>query len=121
MARNEIKLVTPFVEEKVNSALTLAFATCPLLRWMYPEPERYLQQFPGFVKYYCGTPYVTGSGAFVENGTKGALLWQTAHEHVDFNELVAFVGSLRPIHARTLWFGCSRSSTNIIRPSPIGI
>lgn len=100
MQQNKIQFISESVEQKVNSALTLAFSTCPLLRWIYPEPDQYILQFPNFVKYYCGEAYLCGSGAFVENGTKGALLWQREDEHVDFNELKSFLTGSATEHRR---------------------
>jgi ribosomal protein S18 acetylase RimI-like enzyme len=86
-----IENVSPSVEDRCNAALTVGFATCPLLRFIYPEPERYLEHFAGFVKAYCGEPYQHGSGAYIPDGVKGTVLWQTPDEHGDHGELVDFL------------------------------
>jgi len=83
--------VSVSVEDRCNSALKLGFATCPLLRFIYPEPERYLEHFEGFVRAYCGEPYKHGSGAYIPDGVKGTILWQTPDEHGDHHELVDFL------------------------------
>lgn len=89
-AANPIRNVSTSVEDQCNDALTIGFATCPLLRFIYPEPKRYLEHFKGFVKAYCGEPYKHGSGAYAD-GVKGTILWQTPDEHGDHHELVDFL------------------------------
>lgn len=68
-----IKIVGPADRPKVIAVLTTAFTTCLLLRWLYPEPERYFRHFAGFLEYYAGDPYIDGSGAYLEDGQKGAI------------------------------------------------
>lgn len=86
-----IKNVAKSVEAQCNAALKVGFASCPLLRFIYPEPERYLEHFEGFVREYCGEPYKHGSGAYFPDGVKGTILWQTPDEHGDHGQLVDFL------------------------------
>ncbi|MGY3611259.1 MULTISPECIES: hypothetical protein [unclassified Bradyrhizobium] len=86
-----IKIVSPENRSRVNAILTTAFTMCPLLRWLYPEPERYLRHFGGFIEYYCGDPYTNRSGVYFDNGDKGALLWQTDKMHRDDARMMNFL------------------------------
>ncbi|WP_274425339.1 GNAT family N-acetyltransferase [Chelativorans sp. YIM 93263] len=101
MDSESIKIVSAADEAAVNGILTVAFATCPLLRWMYPEPEQYLRHFPGFIKNYCGDAYRLQSGAYYDNGLKGALLWLTSDApRNDEDELVPFLRDSTTGHRR---------------------
>ncbi|KAB0644784.1 GNAT family N-acetyltransferase [Burkholderia latens] len=90
IAVESIKRVTVADEKAVNGILKLAFSACPLLRWLYPEPERYLESIDGFIEYYCGEVYARGTGVY-EAGLKGAMLWSTASVHRDEDELMSFL------------------------------
>lgn len=67
------------MRERVNAIYTTAFASCTMLRWLYPEPERYLVGIKGFLHYYAGEPeiYEKQTGIVIRDGDKGALIWQT--------------------------------------------
>ncbi|MCA1397892.1 GNAT family N-acetyltransferase [Bradyrhizobium sp. BRP56] len=96
-----IKIVTPEDRSKVIAILTIAFTTCPLLRWLYPEPERYLRHFSGFLDYYAGDPYTDRSGAYFESGDRGALLWLTDKAHRDDARMMRFLVGSVPESRRT--------------------
>ncbi|MCS3765505.1 MULTISPECIES: GNAT family N-acetyltransferase [Bradyrhizobium] len=86
-----IKLVSSEDRARVSAVLTTAFTSCPLLRWLYPEPDRYLRNFGKFLEYYSGDPYTDRSGAWFNNGDKGALLWLTDEVHRDDARLIKFL------------------------------
>ncbi|TWB92984.1 acetyltransferase (GNAT) family protein [Bradyrhizobium macuxiense] len=86
-----IKIVTPEDRLRVSAILTTAFTMCPLSRWLYPEPVRYLRHFGGFIDHYAGDPYTDGSGAYLDNGDKGALLWLSDKVHRDDARFMEFV------------------------------
>ncbi|MBO4228350.1 hypothetical protein [Bradyrhizobium neotropicale] len=86
-----IRIVSPANRSRVNAILTTAFTMCPFLRWLYPEPERYLRHFGGSIEYYCGDAYINRSGAYFDNGDKGALLWQTDKMHRDDARMMNFL------------------------------
>ncbi|UPJ79762.1 GNAT family N-acetyltransferase [Bradyrhizobium sp. 183] len=96
-----IKTVGPDDRSRVNAILATAFTTCPLLRWLYPAPWQYLQHFSGFIEYYCGDPYRDQSGAYISDGDKAALLWQTESEHRGNTRLMSFLHESVPAHRRS--------------------
>ncbi|WP_338696267.1 hypothetical protein V5279_07860 [Bradyrhizobium sp. 26S5] len=116
-----IKIVGPADRPKVIAVLTTAFTTCLLLRWLYPEPERYLRHFAGFLEYYAGDPYFDGSGAYLEDGQKGALLWLTDKAHRNDKRMMEYLlGSVQRTDERKPK-GYSRSSASITPRSHTGI
>lgn len=96
-----IKIVGPADRPKVIAVLATAFTTCLLLRWLYPEPERYLRHFAGFLEYYAGDPYFDGSGAYLEDGQKGALLWLTDKAHRNDKRMMEYLLGSVPEDRRT--------------------
>jgi len=56
------------------SVVTLAFATDPVARWMYPDPDQYLQYFPRFIKAFAGRSFEKGT-AYLAPDFAGAALW----------------------------------------------
>lgn len=96
-----IKIVAPEDRSRVIAVLTTAFTMCPLLRWLYPEPERYLRHFVGFLEYYAGDPYTDRSGACFEDGIKGALLWLTDKVHRDDARMMKYLLGSVPEYRRT--------------------
>ncbi|WP_407169087.1 GNAT family N-acetyltransferase [Bradyrhizobium sp. ORS 111] len=96
-----IKIVAPEDRSRVIAVLTTAFTMCPLLRWLYPEPERYLRHFVGFLEYYAGDPYTDRSGACFEDGVKGALLWLTDKVHRDDARMMKYLLGSVPEYRRT--------------------
>jgi ribosomal protein S18 acetylase RimI-like enzyme len=61
-------------EQHVIAPLTLAFATDPAVRWMYPDPHQYRTFFPSFARAFGGISVALGSAHYVE-GFRGAALW----------------------------------------------
>ncbi|WP_109142800.1 GNAT family N-acetyltransferase [Bradyrhizobium sp. DASA03068] len=94
-----IKTIDLQDHSRVLAILTTAFTMCPLLRWLYPEPREYLQHFNGFIKHYCGSPY--SSGAYLNDGDKGAILWDTAGEKRDNTSMMEFLLKSVPAHRRS--------------------
>jgi ribosomal protein S18 acetylase RimI-like enzyme len=60
--------------DRVYAVLTLAFATDPPNRWMYPEPGQYLRQFPKFARALGGAALHLRT-AFVIQDYSAAALW----------------------------------------------
>ena len=48
-------------QAKVIDILVAAFASDPVERWMYPEPERYFTHFPEFLAAFGGKAFETGT------------------------------------------------------------
>jgi GNAT superfamily N-acetyltransferase len=60
--------------QQVLDTLTLAFAADPAVRWMYPDPQQYLQYFPAFAHAFGGRAIARGT-ALVSTGYAGVALW----------------------------------------------
>lgn len=71
-----------FHRGRILSVLTLAFAMDPAVRWVYPEPRQYLDEFEEFVDGFAGGAFSHGSAYFVE-GFGGAALWLPPGIHPD--------------------------------------
>lgn len=99
--RETIKIVAPEDRSRVVAILTMAFAMCPLLRWLYPEPDRFLRHFAGFLDCYAGDPYADRSGACFASSDKGALLWLTDKAHRDDAAMMKFLLSSVPEYRRS--------------------
>ncbi|WP_342723956.1 GNAT family N-acetyltransferase [Bradyrhizobium sp. B097] len=99
--RESIKVVAPEDRPRVIAILTIAFAVCPLLRWLYPEPDRFLRHFAGFLDFYAGDPYADQSGAYFDGGDKGALLWLTDKAPRDDAAMMKFLLGSVPDYRRT--------------------
>ncbi|WP_407185189.1 GNAT family N-acetyltransferase [Bradyrhizobium centrosematis] len=102
---HEVSLKTIGLEDhsRVLAIMTTAFAMCPLLRWIYPEPRAYLQHFDKFIEHYCGNSFSLRSGAYIIDGDKGTILWDTAGEKRDSAGMMEFL--LKSVPA------CRRSET----------
>lgn len=55
-------------------ALTLAFCADPFFRYCYPDPQHYLEHFPGFVEAVGGKAFDFGR-AFHDGDLLGTSLW----------------------------------------------
>lgn len=60
--------------EAATSVVTLAFSTDPVARWMYPDPDQYLQHFPQFIRAFAGKSFEKGT-AYLAPDFAGAALW----------------------------------------------
>jgi GNAT superfamily N-acetyltransferase len=60
--------------DRVFGVLTLAFATDPPNRWMYPEPSEYLRNFPVFARALGGAALASRT-AFVSEDYSATALW----------------------------------------------
>jgi ribosomal protein S18 acetylase RimI-like enzyme len=69
-----VAAVPPKHAQRVFDTLTLAFATDPPNRWLYPEPALYLQYFPRFARALGGVAIVRGT-ALACDGYRAAALW----------------------------------------------
>jgi ribosomal protein S18 acetylase RimI-like enzyme len=63
-------------------ALTLAFVRDPVMRWLYPEPEAYLEHFPGFAQIFGGAAFDSDT-AWLSDDLGGAALWLPSGVHAD--------------------------------------
>lgn len=76
-SRNKLADVTiaePQDAESIFGILTLAFATDPPNRWMYPDPAQYLRHFPEFARALGGAAMPQRT-AFINRERSGTALW----------------------------------------------
>lgn len=73
----------------VIAALTSAFFEDPLLRWMYPDDERYFHYFERFVYAYGGDPFQDGCGMTYEDGQGAVVLWHPSGDQCTYEDLHA--------------------------------
>ena len=62
------------------SALVLAFSRDPVMRWLYPQPEAYLEHFPSFARAFGGPAFESGT-AWLSDDLGGAALWFPSGVH----------------------------------------
>lgn len=73
MSKPEIIKAILSERDRCIAAQVLAFATDPLLRWMLPDPERYLAFFPRVARHYGGAAFDHGSAYRTADFTASAL------------------------------------------------
>jgi hypothetical protein len=81
-------------KERIISTLTVAFCADPIVRWMYPDPDRYLAHFSEFVDAYGGDVFSHNSAFYAadDKGThKGVLLCSPPGVHADEDVLSEFL------------------------------
>jgi ribosomal protein S18 acetylase RimI-like enzyme len=60
--------------QRAIATLTLAFGTDPLIRWFYPDSDRYLRHFPEMIEYFGGRAFEHDTAYRTDDFT-GAALW----------------------------------------------
>ncbi|MFD2093706.1 GNAT family N-acetyltransferase [Blastococcus deserti] len=60
--------------ERAVAALVTAFSTDPVIRWLYPDPDRYLSFFPRLVGLLGGDAFAAGTAEVSPDHT-GVALW----------------------------------------------
>lgn len=76
--------------EAATSVITLAFATDPIARWTYPDPDQYLNYFPRFIKAFAGRSFEEGT-AYLAPDLSGAALWLKPGVEPDEDELLGLI------------------------------
>jgi ribosomal protein S18 acetylase RimI-like enzyme len=72
------------------SAMTLAFARDPLMRWLYPDADDYLLHFPNFSSRFAGAAFDNDT-AWVAGDVKGAALWLPPGVHADGESIAEYM------------------------------
>lgn len=72
------------------AALTMAFGSDPVCRWVWSDPELYLASFPTFVQAFGGAAFAAES-AFSIAECRGAALWLAPDQSPDEQALVALI------------------------------
>lgn len=74
MMAEAVELVDARDRQRAVASLTLAFATDPVVRWAWPDQERYLSYWPRFVDAFGGNAFDHGTAHGLE-GAAGVALW----------------------------------------------
>jgi ribosomal protein S18 acetylase RimI-like enzyme len=74
MCNSSIRTATAADAERCLPVLTLAFCSDPPCRWVWPDPQQYLEAFPRFARAFGGAAIVHGT-AYYYDGFSGATLW----------------------------------------------
>lgn len=64
------------------SVQVMAFASDPIMRWLYPEPHAYLLHYPAFVEAFAGGAF-EHSTAYIAGDFGGAAMWLPPGVHVE--------------------------------------
>lgn len=77
-----IKISTEVESSRAISSLVLGFSTDPIFRWLYPEAQNYLTNFPTIVQLFGGGAFVHETAYHIQNYA-GAALWLPPDIHPD--------------------------------------
>jgi len=75
-------------KRQIVDVITLAFATDPAARWMYPNSQQYLEYFPNFIRLFGGKAFETETAYYI-NSFSAASLWLPPGVSSDEDALVA--------------------------------
>jgi len=70
----KIELINAADEARAIAALVMAFAADPAVRWLYPDAQQYLANFPAFARAFAGKAFECGTVDELE-GYSAAALW----------------------------------------------
>ena len=59
-SEGDVKAVAPPDRKKAVATVALAFASDPMMRWSFPDPERYIAVVPGFIDAFGGHAVLHG-------------------------------------------------------------
>lgn len=99
-----VKTATPSDELPVIRTIQLAFSADPAARWLYPDPQQYLANFPSFIKAFGGKAFQRGSAYYID-GYSGAALWLPPDAHPDEHSLVTLLQQTVPEQGQGDVFG----------------
>ncbi|WP_205513546.1 GNAT family N-acetyltransferase [Longitalea arenae] len=95
MTTTSIKSANKSDQEQAIAVITLAFATDPLSRFIYPDPHRYLSYFPEVVGLFAGNAFKQGTAYYV-NAFSGVALWLPPNVHPREEEMEALLKQTVP-------------------------
>ena len=90
MSVESIKSATAKDEAALSGVMTLAFSSDPVMRWLYPDPQKYVAHFPALAM-AVGVKAVANGSAHYAQGFAGATLWLPPGVSPDEEPLVALV------------------------------
>ena len=81
-----INVSTAAENSRVIDSIMLGFSTDPILRWLFPEPHKYLANCPKIVQLFGGGAF-EHSSAYHHQNYAGAALWLPPDVHPDEEKL----------------------------------
>lgn len=90
MTEHLVGIATLEDSDNVMTTLELAFATDPVMRWLWPSPWAFRAAFPRFVKAMAGDAFGQGTAQLVDDG-RGVALWLPPGFGADENALVQVI------------------------------
>ncbi len=85
-----IRRVEGSAEARAVDVIVLAFSADPIARWIYPNPDQYLNRFPAFVRGFGGRAFEHGT-AYATAEMEGAALWLPPGVHSDDQALESLI------------------------------
>ena len=84
---------TDVESSRAIDSIVLGFGADPICRWLYPEPQKYLTNFPTLIRSFGGGAFEHSSAYHIQNYA-GAALWLPPDVHPDEEGLIElFQGS----------------------------
>ncbi len=74
MSQPTVRTAAEVDRERALRTLTLAFAADPLMRWMMPSAQAYLEAFGNLANFFGG-PSIAQNTCFVTDGIEGSAMW----------------------------------------------
>jgi ribosomal protein S18 acetylase RimI-like enzyme len=71
-----VTAVTPTDSDRAIATIAFAFATDPMMRWSFPDPARYLEVVPDFLRAFVGDCFREGTADQVGDFAAAALWMQ---------------------------------------------
>jgi ribosomal protein S18 acetylase RimI-like enzyme len=90
MRKPSITAISASEEEFAIGAVVLAFSADPAARWLYPDSQQYLTNFPSFVKAFAGAAFEHASAYCIDHYS-GVALWLPPGIHPDEKALVGLL------------------------------
>ena len=104
MPTPNIRTASSSDETSVLDVMTLAFSTDPIMRWLFPQPHKYLEGFPRLTRAYGGKSFAHQS-AFVAEQYAGAAMWLPPTVHFDEQAMGEMAVELIPQNIQADAFG----------------
>ncbi len=85
-----VEIIQPADRGRAISTLTLAFASDPVVRWVYQDPHVYATLFPRIIEAFAGQAFQHGT-AFAVQGGAAVALWLPPGVGFDGEAMTALV------------------------------
>jgi ribosomal protein S18 acetylase RimI-like enzyme len=90
VAEHLVGVVTLEDRDNAITTLELAFATDPVMRWLWPNPSSFHAAFSNFVDAMAGDAFAQGTAQWVDDG-RGVALWLPPGFGADDDALVQVI------------------------------